>query len=105
MIAYAKARTVNSCISTTDALGPALRQQVGGEQGGLVAALTPNTHDELLSTRVGERIESARQRGRSGLGVVPRGRDAFVTQEVLQVRDVPPACEQPGPTVCRNRCG
>jgi len=92
---------VTSCTSSADAFGHrkavprsdvnkvdrAPSQQIGGEQGGIFAALLPSVGDQRVGGRVGQLVEPAVQRGGRRLGVEPGG-DALVAEEALQVRDV-----------------
>jgi len=79
------ASTSTSCTSSIDLLGPTPGEQVGGEQGGIVAALPLDAGDQRVGGRVGQLVEPTLQRGGRGLGVEPGRADALVAEEALQV--------------------
>src|SRR5215213_7808357 len=94
--ACAKASTSTSCTSNIDRLGPAVCQQIGGDQGGIVAALLPNAGDQGVGGRIGQLVEPALQRGGGRLGVESGGADALVTEKALQVGNVHSERKQAG---------
>src|SRR4051794_11845533 len=94
--ACAKASTSTSCTSTIDLLGPAACEQIGGDQGGIVAALMPNTGDQSVGGRIGQLIEPALERGGGRLGIEPGGANALVAEKALQVGDVHAERKQAG---------
>lgn len=69
-------------------------QEIGGKQGGIIAALLPDAGDQRVGGRVGELVEPALQRGGRCLGTVPGCADALVPEEALQVGDVHSQREQ-----------
>jgi hypothetical protein len=50
---------VGSPINITDAFGPALCQQFGGQQGRIVATLAADSAHEFMATGVGQCVELA----------------------------------------------
>ena len=60
-------RTITSCISNADAHGPALCQQVLGQQGRLVSLSFPDANDQSMRARVAELVEPTLQSCRCGL--------------------------------------
>jgi hypothetical protein len=98
------ASTSTSCTSRIDRLGLAPGQQVGGDQGGIVAVLPLNAGNQRVGGRVGQLVEPALERGGRCFGVEPGGGDAFVAEETLwrSVISMPPASSRVA-TVCRSR--
>src|SRR4051794_19518770 len=77
------ASTSTSCTSSIDLLGSAPGQQVGGDQGGIVAALPLDAGHQRVGGRVGQLVEPALERGGRCFGIEPGGGDAFVAEEAL----------------------
>ena len=75
---------------------PALGQELGGQNGGLVAAPVLDRGDQAARRRIGELVELAPQQGGRGLGVAPGGGDVLVAEEALHVGDLHAQREQPG---------
>ena len=67
----AKASTSISCTSSADPLSTAPGQQVGGDQGSVVAALFADTDNQRVGSRVGDPVEAALQGGGCRFGVEP----------------------------------
>lgn len=63
MLACRKASTLILCTSSANPLGAAPGQQIGGDQGGIVAALLADAGDQRVGSRIGESVEPALQRG------------------------------------------
>jgi hypothetical protein len=66
---FAMARTATSCTNSTDALRPALCEQVGGEQRRFDPLSLPDAGDQYVRGGVGHLVEPALQRGGCRLGV------------------------------------
>ena len=82
MRAWTAGRIAISCTSRAgDALGAARRQQLGGEQRRLVAALAADARDQRVCGGIGELVEAALQGGGRRLGIEPGGGDALVAEE------------------------
>ena len=77
------ASTSTSCTSSIDLLGSAPGQQVGGDQGGIVAALPLDAGNQRVGGRVGQLVEPALERDGRCFGIEPGGGDAFVAEEAL----------------------
>ncbi len=95
MLGSEAASTSTSCTCSADALGPTSGEQIGGEQGGIVAALLSDIGDQRARGPIGQLVKAALHRGGGGLGVVPGGGDALVAEEALQVGNVHAEREQP----------
>ena len=66
-----------------DLLGSAPGQQVGGDQGGIVAALPLDAGNQRVGGQVGQLVEPALERDGRCFGIEPGGGDAFVAEEAL----------------------
>src|SRR5271169_5915907 len=77
------ASIATSCISSTDALGPALCQQLGSEHRRFIALAMSNVGDQRVGCRIGDPVEVAFQRCGGCLGVEASGGDALVAEEAL----------------------
>ena len=75
-------------------LRPAPGQQVGGDQGSVVASPLADAGDQRVGSRVGDPVKAALQRGSRRCGVEPGRGDALVAEEALQVGDVHAEREQ-----------
>ena len=94
--AFAVASTTTLCTSSGDALRPALREQIGGQQRRFIPLPLPDPGDQRVSGRIGQLIEPALQRGGCRLGVKAGGGDALVAEETLQIGNVHAERQQPG---------
>ena len=90
------ASTTTLCTSSTDALCPALRQQISGQQSRFIPLPLPDPRDQRVSGRVGQLVEPALQRGGCRLRVEAGGDNTLVAEEALQIGDVHTARQQAG---------
>jgi hypothetical protein len=98
------ASIATSCTSSGDTLRPPQCEQVGGDQCCLVALPLPDAGDQHVSGRISQLVEPALQRGGCRFGIEARRGYAVVSEETLQVCDVPSASKRVA-TVWRSKCG